>query len=163
MLILHKWSGPHSVSDFWPIADFVSGVCLSYQVKYQKLPVNANPEKVCTNTLENRTHLMLVSSAWEDGEVKKMKKKRKKEKSCYTLGMTIRTARLPGACNLLGWAGEDLSGLPNRARHYHFFIDSIIFQFKHYISSHCDSFCFAVLQSQHQFPFTSSNRPTSVS
>ena len=36
-------------------------------------------------------------------------------------GMTIRTARLPGAGNLLGRAGEDLSGLPNRARRYHFF------------------------------------------
>ena len=82
-------------------------------------------------------------------------------------GMTIRTARLPGAGNLLGRAGEDLSGLPNPASCYHFFIDffvdSIIFQFKHQISSHCDSFCFAVPQSQHQFPFTSSDRPTSVS
>ena len=47
-------------------------------------------------------------------------------------GMTIRTARLPGAGNLLGRAGEDLSGLPDWARRYHFiFIDSIIFQFKH--------------------------------
>ena len=48
-------------------------------------------------------------------------------------GMTIRTARLPGAGNLPGRAGEDLSGLPNRARRYHLFIfiDSIIFQFKH--------------------------------
>ena len=36
-------------------------------------------------------------------------------------GMTIRTARLPGAGNSLGRAGEDLSGLPNRARRYHFF------------------------------------------
>ena len=35
-------------------------------------------------------------------------------------GMTIRTAWLPGAGNLLGRAGEDLSGLPNQARHYHF-------------------------------------------
>ena len=45
--------------------------------------------------------------------------------------MTIRTARLPGAGNLLGRAGEDLSGLPDRARRYLFFIfiDSIIFQF----------------------------------
>ena len=42
-------------------------------------------------------------------------------------GMTIRTARLPGAGNLLGRAGEDLSGLPDRARRYHFlnFIDSV--------------------------------------
>ena len=50
--------------------------------------------------------------------------------------MTIRTARLPGAGNLLGRAGEDLSGLPDWASRYHFlkvfiFIDSIIFQFKH--------------------------------
>ena len=35
-------------------------------------------------------------------------------------GMTIRTARLPGAGNLLGWAGEDLSGLPDRESRYHF-------------------------------------------
>ena len=49
--------------------------------------------------------------------------------------MTIRTARLPGAGNLLGQAGEDLSGLPDWASRYQFFlkffIDSIIFQFKH--------------------------------
>ena len=37
-------------------------------------------------------------------------------------GMTIRTARLPEAGNLLGRAGEDLSGLPDRARRYHFFL-----------------------------------------
>ena len=36
-------------------------------------------------------------------------------------GMTIRTARLPGAGNLLGRAGEDLSGLPDWASRYHFF------------------------------------------
>ena len=44
--------------------------------------------------------------------------------------MTIRTARLPGAGNLLARAGEDLSGLPDRARRYHlfYFIDSIIIQ-----------------------------------
>ena len=36
-----------------------------------------------------------------------------------------------GAGNLLGRAGDDLSGLPDRARRYHFFFDSIIFQFKH--------------------------------
>ena len=63
-------------------------------------------------------------------------------------GMTIRTARLLGAGNLLGQAGEDLSGLPDWASRYQivlvFFIDSIIFQFKHYILSHCDSFCFVV-------------------
>ena len=49
-------------------------------------------------------------------------------------GMTVRTAWLPGAGNLLGRAGEDLSGLPDWASRYHFlifFIDSIIFQFKH--------------------------------
>ena len=50
--------------------------------------------------------------------------------------MTVRTARLPGAGNLLGRAGEDLSGLPDRESRYQFlfyfiFIDSIIFQFKH--------------------------------
>ena len=75
-------------------------------------------------------------------------------------GMTIRTARLPRAGNLLGRAGEDLSGLPDPASRYHFlifFIGSIIFQFKHQILSHCGSFCFVVPQSQHQFPFTSSN------
>ena len=33
-------------------------------------------------------------------------------------GMTIRTARLPGASNLLGRAGEDLSGLSDQARRY---------------------------------------------
>ena len=47
--------------------------------------------------------------------------------------MTIRTARLPGAGSLLGRA--DLSGLPDRAMCFNFlilfFIDSIIFQFKH--------------------------------
>ena len=32
-----------------------------------------------------------------------------------TQGMTIRTARLPGAGNLLGRAGEDFSGLPGQA------------------------------------------------
>ena len=46
-------------------------------------------------------------------------------------GMTIRTARLPGAGNLLGRAGEDLSGLPDRAGCYQFFVvvvvDSIIY------------------------------------
>ena len=49
-------------------------------------------------------------------------------------GKTIRTAWLPGAGNLLGWAGEDLNGLPDWASRYQFFkffIDSIIFQFKH--------------------------------
>ena len=46
--------------------------------------------------------------------------------------MTIRTARLPGAGNLLGRAGADLSGLPDRESRYFFlifilfFIDSII-------------------------------------
>ena len=40
--------------------------------------------------------------------------------------MTIRTARLPGAGNLLGRAGEDLSGLPDRASCY-YFIDSMIY------------------------------------
>ena len=46
--------------------------------------------------------------------------------------MTIRTARLPGAGNLLGRAGEDLSGLPDRESRYqfffffNFFIDCII-------------------------------------
>ena len=38
-----------------------------------------------------------------------------------TQGMTIRTARLPGAGNLLGRAGEDLSGLPDWASCYQFF------------------------------------------
>ena len=33
-------------------------------------------------------------------------------------GMTIRTARLPGAGNLLGRAGEDLSSLPDWASRY---------------------------------------------
>ena len=37
-------------------------------------------------------------------------------------GMTVRTARLPGAGNLLGWAGEDLSGLPDRESHYQFLL-----------------------------------------
>ena len=49
-------------------------------------------------------------------------------------GMTIRTARLPGAGNLLGQASEYLSGLPDWASSYQFFkffIDSILFQFKH--------------------------------
>ena len=36
-------------------------------------------------------------------------------------GMTIRTAQLPGAGNLLGRAGEDLSGLPDQESRYHFF------------------------------------------
>ena len=36
-------------------------------------------------------------------------------------GMTIRTARLPGAGNLLSRAGEDVSGLPDRASCYQFF------------------------------------------
>ena len=35
-------------------------------------------------------------------------------------GMTIRTAQLPGAGNLLGWAGEELSGLPDRESLYQF-------------------------------------------
>jgi len=45
-------------------------------------------------------------------------------------GMTVRTARLPRAGNLLGGAGEDLSGLPDWAGCYQFlfyFIDSIIY------------------------------------
>ena len=37
-----------------------------------------------------------------------------------TQGMTIMTARLPGAGNLLSWAGEDLSGLPDQASRYQF-------------------------------------------
>ena len=37
-------------------------------------------------------------------------------------GMTIRTAQLPGGGNVLGQAGEDLSGLHDRARRCHFFI-----------------------------------------
>ena len=82
-------------------------------------------------------------------------------------GMTIRTARLPGAGNLLGRAGEDLSGLPDGQVAISFFIffywQYHIFQFKHQTSCHCGSFCFAVPQSQHQFPFTLSNWPTSVS
>ena len=36
-------------------------------------------------------------------------------------GMTIRTAQLPEAGNLLGRGGEDLSGLPGRAGCYQFF------------------------------------------
>ena len=28
----------------WPIAEFVSNMCLSYPVKFPKLPVNVNPE-----------------------------------------------------------------------------------------------------------------------
>ena len=36
-------------------------------------------------------------------------------------GMTIRTARLPGAGNLLSRAGEDISGLPDWASRYQFF------------------------------------------
>ena len=32
--------------------------------------------------------------------------------------MTIRTAQLPGAGNLLSWAGEDFSGLPDWASFY---------------------------------------------
>ena len=35
-------------------------------------------------------------------------------------GMTIRTARLPEAGNLLGRAGEDLGGLPVRESRYQF-------------------------------------------
>ena len=38
----------------------------------------------------------------------------------YMQGMTIRTARLPGAGNLLSRAGEDLSGLPGWASCYQF-------------------------------------------
>ena len=34
---------------------------------------------------------------------------------CDALIVTIRAARLPGADKLLSQAGEDLSGLPNRA------------------------------------------------
>ena len=37
-----------------------------------------------------------------------------------THGMTIRTARLPRAGNLLSRAGEDLSGLPDWASRYQF-------------------------------------------
>ena len=35
-------------------------------------------------------------------------------------GMTLRTAQLPEAGNLLGRGGEDLSGLPDRAGCYQF-------------------------------------------
>ena len=38
----------------------------------------------------------------------------------YLQGMTIRTARLPGAGNLLGRAGKNISGLPDRASRYQF-------------------------------------------
>ncbi len=50
-----------------------------------------------------------------------MKRKRKNSDSCSDQGMTIRTARLPGAGNLLGRAGEDLGGLPDWASRYQFF------------------------------------------
>ena len=46
-----------------------------------------------------------------------------REKACCTVpyqGRTIRTARLPGAGNLLCWAGEGLSDLPDGASHYSF-------------------------------------------
>ena len=61
--------------------------------------------------------------------------------SCFQLevsqhgcqGMTIRTARLPGAGNLLGRAGEDLSGLPDRASCYQGFFNSF-FYWQYHIS-----------------------------
>ena len=50
-------------------------------------------------------------------------------------GMTIRTAQMPGAGNLLSRADEDVSGLPDQTSchqfFYCFFIDSIILQSKH--------------------------------
>ena len=87
-----------------------------------------------------------------------------------TQGMTIRTARLPRAGNLLSWAGEDLSGLPDQASCYQFvyFFYFFLLTVSYYNSSTrfqvtVTIFVFAVPQSQHQFPFTSSNWPTSVS
>ena len=65
--------------------------------------------------------------------------------------MTIRTARLPGAGNLLGRAGEDLSGLPDRASCYYFIDVS-------YISIQAPDFV-----SLWQFLFCGSTMATSVS
>ena len=67
-------------------------------------------------------------------------------------GMTIRTAQLPGAGNLLRRAGEDLSGLPDQARHYHFFY------WQYHISIQALDF-----ESLWQFLFCSSAIATSVS
>ena len=44
-------------------------------------------------------------------------------------GRTIRTAQVPGARNLLSWAGEDLGDLPETASHF-FPIECSRFQFK---------------------------------
>ena len=70
-------------------------------------------------------------------------------------GMTIRTAWLPGAGNLIGWAGADLSGLPDQESRYQFlfFIDSIVF-----ISIQALDF-----ESLWQFLFCGSTVATSVS
>ena len=64
--------------------------------------------------------------------------KRKKERQ---QGMTIRTARLPGAGNLLGRAGEDFNGLPGRAS--------------------CISFYFILLTVSYKFEKLKANRSTS--
>ena len=67
-------------------------------------------------------------------------------------GMTIRTARLPGAGNLLGRAGEDLSGLPDQESRY-----QVIFYWQ-YISIQALDF-----ESLWQFLFHGSTIATSVS
>ena len=67
-------------------------------------------------------------------------------------GMTIRTARLPGAGNLLGQAGEDLSGLPDQESRY-----QVIFYWQ-YISIQALDF-----ESLWQFLFHGSTIATSVS
>ena len=70
-------------------------------------------------------------------------------------GMTIRTARLPRAGNLLGRAGEDLSGLPDPASRYHFFY---FFYRQYHISIQAPDF-----ESLWQFLFCGSTIATSVS
>ena len=67
-------------------------------------------------------------------------------------GMTVRTARLPGAGNLLGRAGEDLSGLPDQESRY-----QVIFYWQ-YISIQAFDF-----ESLWQFLFHGSTIATSVS
>ena len=88
--------------------------------------------------------------------------------SCFQLevsqhgcqGMTIRTARLPGAGNLLGRAGKNLSGLPDRASRYQFCFISffICFYWQYHISIQALDF-----ESRLQFLFCGSTIATSVS
>ena len=97
------------------------------------------------------THTVILILIYSDTEC---------EQSLIRQGMTIRIAWLPWASNLLGQASDNLSRADQPICCQFFSsIDSIMFQFMCWISSHCGSFRFAVPLS-HQF--LSSIKPTDL-